>query len=153
MSATAKAFADKNGIPQPTYAMHETAKRGLRARTARRYAKLLGVRVAWLLTGEEPMRDGSETDRAIDEQPLSTVSTVDARDHFSDLVNRAAFGKERLVLTRRGKSVAAVVPMEDLRILERFEDRIDYDEARRALEEAKKDGFVAWEDLKADLGL
>ena len=84
---------------------------------------------------------------------MSRISTVDARDNFSDLVNRAAYGKERMVLTRRGKSVAAVVPLEDLEILEFLETRIDYEEARRALAEAKDDKFVAWENLKADLGL
>ena len=42
------------------------------------------------------------------------VTTVDARNNFSDLVNRAAYGKEQVVLTRRGRAVAAIVPIEDL---------------------------------------
>ena len=58
-----------------------------------------------------------------------------------------------MVLTRRGKSVAVVVPLEDLEILERLETRIDHEDARRALAEAKDDNFVTWENLKADLGL
>jgi len=57
---TAKEFAEKNGIPQPTYALHESGKRGLsRGDTLRKYAEKLGVREAWLLLGEEPMWSGT----------------------------------------------------------------------------------------------
>ena len=76
-----------------------------------------------------------------------------ARDEFSDLVNRAAYGKERVVLTRRGKALAAVVPLEDVELLERLEDRIDLDAARAALAEARDDGTVSWEEIKAEIGL
>jgi prevent-host-death family protein len=35
---------------------------------------------------------------------MSTKSAMkEARDNFSDLVNRSSYGKERIVLTRRGK--------------------------------------------------
>ncbi len=81
------------------------------------------------------------------------ISTVKARDEFSDLVNRAAYGKERVVLTRRGKPLAAVVPLEDVELLERLEDRIDLDAARAALAEARDDGTVSWEEIKAEIGL
>ena len=43
-----------------------------------------------------------------------TMTTAKARDHFADLLNRTAYGKERVVLTRHGKPVVAVVPVEDL---------------------------------------
>ena len=81
------------------------------------------------------------------------IPTVKARDEFSDLVNRVAYGKERVVLTRRGKPLAAVVPLEDVELLERLEDRIDLDEARAALAEARDDGTVSWEEIKAEIGL
>jgi prevent-host-death family protein len=42
------------------------------------------------------------------------VSTFDARKQFSTLVNRVAFGKERIALTRRGRVVAGVVSVHDL---------------------------------------
>jgi prevent-host-death family protein len=69
------------------------------------------------------------------------------------VINRAAFGKERVVLTRRGKEVAAVVPIEDVKLLEELEDRIDLEEARAALAETKSKGTIPWEKIKADLGL
>jgi prevent-host-death family protein len=81
------------------------------------------------------------------------ISTVRAREQLSTVINRAAFGKERVVLTRRGKEVAAVVPIEDVKLLEELEDRIDLEEARAALAEAKSKGTIPWEKIKADLGL
>ena len=66
------------------------------------------------------------------------VNTVDARAQFSEIINRAAFGKERVTLTRRGKEIVAVVPIEDVKLLEALEDKIDLEEARAALAEAKK---------------
>jgi prevent-host-death family protein len=82
-----------------------------------------------------------------------TISTVKAREQLSTVINRAAFGKERVVLTRRGKEVAAVVPIEDVKLLEELEDRIDLEEARAALAETKSKGTIPWEKIKADLSL
>jgi prevent-host-death family protein len=82
-----------------------------------------------------------------------TISTAKARDSFSSVVSRAANRKERVVLTRRGRSLAAVVPIEDLELLREIEDRVDLDDARAALREAKKKGTVSWTKLKKDLGL
>ncbi|MEP0914571.1 type II toxin-antitoxin system Phd/YefM family antitoxin [Leptolyngbya sp. GB1-A1] len=44
-----------------------------------------------------------------------SISTVEARNQFADLINRVAYGKERVILTRRGKALVAVVPLDDLR--------------------------------------
>jgi prevent-host-death family protein len=84
---------------------------------------------------------------------MGQVNTVDARAQFSEIINRAAFGKERMILTRRGKEIVAVVPIEDVKLLEALEDRMDLEEAREALSEAKKKGTVSWEKMKKELGL
>lgn len=84
---------------------------------------------------------------------MGQVSTVDARSQLSEIINRAAFGKERLILTRRGKEIVAVVPIEDVKLLEALEDKIDLEEARVALSESKKKGTVSWEKIKKELGL
>jgi len=44
---------------------------------------------------------------------MMKISTVEARENFAELINRAAYGKNRIVLTRRGKPLAAVVPISD----------------------------------------
>lgn len=84
---------------------------------------------------------------------MTKVSTVKAREQFSDVVNRAAYGKERVILTRRKKELAAVVPIEDVKLLEKLENRLDLEDARAALAESKKKGVIPWEKIKADLGL
>lgn len=75
-----------------------------------------------------------------------------AREQLADLVNRAAYAKERVGLTRHGRRVAAIVSVEDLALLERIEDRIDLDAARAALAE-NEDAPEAWEDIRQALDL
>ena len=53
------------------------------------------------------------------------ISTADARNRFSEVINRAAYGKERVILSRRGKDIVGVVPLEDVELLERLEDQLD----------------------------
>jgi prevent-host-death family protein len=59
---------------------------------------------------------------------MADISTVDARNRFADFVNRVGYGKERIILTRHGKPVAAMIPIEDLEYLEAIEaDEDAYD--------------------------
>jgi prevent-host-death family protein len=77
----------------------------------------------------------------------------EARLKLSEVANRVAFGKERVTITRHGKALVALVPLEDARLLEELEDRIDLETARAALAEAKAQGTVPWDQVKAELGL
>ena len=63
------------------------------------------------------------------------ISTVDARKHFADLVNKVAYGHESVILTRRGKKVAALVSIEELELIQKLEDIIDIEDAMKALAE------------------
>ncbi len=45
------------------------------------------------------------------------VSAAQVRERLAEVVNRAAFGKERVILARRGKAVAAIVSLEDVELL------------------------------------
>jgi prevent-host-death family protein len=49
------------------------------------------------------------------------IPVTQARDELADLVNRAAYGHERIVLTRHGRPVAALVSHADLAALEEHE--------------------------------
>jgi len=84
---------------------------------------------------------------------MSERRISEARESFSTTVNRVAFGGERVVLTRHGRRVAAVVPIEDLELLESLEDRRDLDDVRAALADPTNQERIAWEDLKGQLGL
>lgn len=86
---------------------------------------------------------------------MTKVSTAVARKRFSDMVNRAFYAKERVALTRYGHTLAAIVPAEDLALLEAMEDRIDADDAREALAEMKAKGEkpIPLAKVKRRLGL
>ena len=81
------------------------------------------------------------------------MTAKEAREKFSDLVNRSAFAKERVVVTRNNREMAAMVPVEDLELLELLEDYLDVRAARKALQEARKHGTRSWDDVKRELGL
>lgn len=84
---------------------------------------------------------------------MTRLSVSDVRDDFAEVVNRVAYRGERIVINRRGKDIVAMVPVEDVAMLEALEDRVDITHARKALAEAKAKGTVHWDDLKAELGL
>jgi prevent-host-death family protein len=84
---------------------------------------------------------------------MSIVTTVKARESFSEVLNRSAYGKERIVLTRRGKEIAAVVPVEDLKLLEKLETRLDLDAIEKALADPENKKSIRWDRVKKELGL
>jgi len=51
-----------------------------------------------------------------------SINVAEAKSRFSELVNRAAYGKERFLVQRRGKPVGAIVSAEDLARLEAGEE-------------------------------
>jgi prevent-host-death family protein len=86
---------------------------------------------------------------------MAEVNTITARAKFSELVNRAAYGKERVVLTRHGKPVAAVVSLDDLEALEQLEDEHDARLGAAAVDQWKAEGrpTTPWSAVKAENGL
>ena len=66
---------------------------------------------------------------------VSEIGVTEARDQLGQLVSRAEYNEERFVLTRNGRAVAALVPIEVLRDLEAAEDAADLEAARRAAAE------------------
>lgn len=85
------------------------------------------------------------------------LSVTEARDTFSDVVNRASYGGEVTYVTRgRGhRRAAAVVPVE---LLEQYQELVDREDARiaderlRALHEGRETTTSSAE-LIAELGL
>jgi len=85
---------------------------------------------------------------------MTRLNVSKAREEFPEIVNRAAYGKERTIVSRRGKDLAAVIPMEDLRLLELLAqeemDRIDIEDALAALAEPGEN--ISLRDLMQELG-
>ena len=80
---------------------------------------------------------------------MTTVPISEAREHLADLGNRVSLRGERVVVERRGKNLFALVPVEDVELLERLEDKLDLDAIRAAKDEPTK----PWSKVKKALGL
>jgi len=82
---------------------------------------------------------------------MTTVTTAEARRKLAELVNKVKYGKETVVLTRRGKEIAALISMEEFELLQHIEDRIDIEDAKKALREPGEN--IPAEKLWKELGL
>ncbi len=88
---------------------------------------------------------------------IDRLKPYQAKKALTSVINRVAYGRETIIFESRGKDLAALVPMEDYRLLERLtealEDRIDVEEAERALETSTGRDRADWAALKEELGL
>jgi prevent-host-death family protein len=53
---------------------------------------------------------------------MAAIDITQAQDNFSDTIDRVAEAKERITLTRNGRAVAVLVPVEDARRLDELEN-------------------------------
>lgn len=87
---------------------------------------------------------------------MTRLNVSKAREELPEVVNRAAYGKECTIVSRRGKDLAAVIPIEDFYLLERLAreemDRTDLEDARAALKETEEKGTIPLRDLIQELG-
>ncbi|MBC7251008.1 MAG: type II toxin-antitoxin system Phd/YefM family antitoxin [Anaerolineae bacterium] len=77
-----------------------------------------------------------------------SVSVSELKNALSEILNRVAFGRERIVVTSRGRPKAAVISIEDLELLEDLEDALA---AHEALEAYRAGETVPWDQVKAEL--
>ena len=83
----------------------------------------------------------------------SSINTAEAKEQFADLINRVVHSNEHIILTRRGKEIAAIVPIDDLRLILQAQDRQDLREAVDSLKDARHAGSLTLEQLKEQLGV
>jgi prevent-host-death family protein len=83
----------------------------------------------------------------------AAVSVAEARSGLADLLNRVAYGKERLVVTRHGRQLAAIVPIADLDLLDRLRGFVMRKDVVRALRDLDSGRARPWQELRAELGL
>ena len=82
---------------------------------------------------------------------LNKITTADARKKFANIINQVAFGDESFVLTRRGKPIAALVSIKELKLLQELEDNRDIEDAWEAKNEIGEP--IPWDKLKKELKL
>lgn len=81
---------------------------------------------------------------------IKIINSAKARLSFSDLLNETGFGGHRMVITRKEKAVAAMVPLNDLEAIQAIEDQKDVNESQRILSD-KESEFIPWEQAKKEL--
>jgi len=75
------------------------------------------------------------------------VSTLDVRQRIGDLLNRVALRRDEFIIERKGKALAALVPVERLEQMRQFART----QALEFLEQQKKGGLT--DEQAGDLGL
>jgi len=87
------------------------------------------------------------------EDGLLVIPIAKARINLSELANQAAYTKERIILTRRGRRIAAIVPIDDVELLENLEDRADITAVEESRETGEYEQRISLEELKKELGM
>jgi prevent-host-death family protein len=82
---------------------------------------------------------------------LNKISAADARKKFAKIINRVAYGRKSFVLTRRGEPLAAIVSIDDLKLLQEIEEQMDIDDAWKVRNEPGEN--ISWEKLREELEL
>ncbi|WLE99262.1 MAG: type II toxin-antitoxin system Phd/YefM family antitoxin [Candidatus Electrothrix communis] len=54
---------------------------------------------------------------------MTTISVAVAKSRFSEFIAKSSYTRERFIITKRNKPVAALVSLEDLQIIEQHEER------------------------------
>ncbi len=81
---------------------------------------------------------------------MASLPLGKVRSNFAEIINKVAYGGERVTITKHGKDAVAIVSLGDLDLLEAIETQIDINEALEAL---KEPGSIPWEQVKKDLNL
>ncbi|MBM3498601.1 MAG: type II toxin-antitoxin system Phd/YefM family antitoxin [Armatimonadetes bacterium] len=79
-----------------------------------------------------------------------TITATQLRSRIGCVLDAAELRGERVVVTRRGKPAAAVVPMADLELLDAYEDALLSEEADEAADDPENQGRIPWKQVKAE---
>jgi prevent-host-death family protein len=81
---------------------------------------------------------------------MTLMSVSAARTRLPEILNKVALRGERVVIHRRGTQLAAIVPVEDLELLRRYEDKLD---GEAALLAKRTKGSISFAALKKKAGI
>jgi len=79
------------------------------------------------------------------------VRVSDVRRDLSEHINRVAYGNERIVFTRHGKGIVALVSMADAELLQRLEDEADVAIVRERLADGDESKYVPHSQVYAEI--
>jgi prevent-host-death family protein len=105
-----------------------------------------------------PHKNGKLPRKQIVEPPRrlgdEDISIADLRARLGDLVSRVSYKHDRVVITKHGKPVAALISASDMEKFEELEDLNDIQAAKASDRETKKAGGpILWSTFKRELKL
>ena len=80
---------------------------------------------------------------------MSRITATKAKREFGDMLNRVVYQGEEVEILRRGKSVAAIIPLALYSLIRQIEDEADLKTIRKRLDEKP----IPWSEAKKRLGL
>jgi PHD/YefM family antitoxin component YafN of YafNO toxin-antitoxin module len=85
---------------------------------------------------------------------MATVSMTYAREHFAELCDRVHYRDETVVITKGKSKRVAMIPIQNLDLLEKIERLIDCARAEVALEDVHAgNNTISLEDIQKALGI
>jgi len=84
---------------------------------------------------------------------MKKITTAEARKHMAELLNRAAYGKERFVITRHGKGLVAIVPLEEVTLLDKLRALLSKKDFEAAIAEMDDVRTKSWAEVRRDLDI
>ena len=88
---------------------------------------------------------------------IERIKPYEAKKALTTVINKVAYGKEPVIFESRGKDLATLISMDQFwlfeRLLEELEDRMDLEEAEKALDDPDNRERIPWKALKDELAL
>lgn len=84
---------------------------------------------------------------------MHSVPAKQARIEFTHILDDVAFKGERYIVTRNGRDLVAVIPVADLEILQKLENKRDLEAAKKAEKYILEHGTDSWDTLEKQLGI
>ena len=82
------------------------------------------------------------------------ISIAELRARLGDLVSRVSYNHDRVVITRHGKPVAAIISASDMEKFQELEDWNDIQAAEASERETKRNGGpIPWRTIKREMKL
>ena len=100
--------------------------------------------------GKRPRKQIAEAPRRLGDED---ISIAELRSHLGDLVSRVSWKHDRIVITKHGKPVAALISASDMEKFEEVEDWNDIQAIRDGLEDVKKNGTIPLETVVREFAL
>jgi prevent-host-death family protein len=80
---------------------------------------------------------------------MDTLTATQLRNRIGETLNEVEFRGKRVILARRGRPAAAIIPVADLRLLEELEDGLDVEGIEPVLADESEE-WTSLEDVLAE---